>query len=105
MGVAPSAMLPMASMPPRIARQHASLDGASRDAWTAAPLQNRRAHWTVALASHLAVPILAWRNSLLEQSLTDHLMLFCSLFLHILLVTSACQVQAPVGVGSPSIWQ
>jgi len=57
--VAPSAMLPMASMPPRIARQHASLDGASRDAWTAAPLQSPRPHWTVALASHLPVPILA----------------------------------------------
>merc|ERR1711948_149848 len=87
--VAPSAMPPMVSMPPRIARQHASSDGASRDAWTAAPLPSQRPHWTVALASHLAVPILAWRNSLLEHSLPDELMTLFSL-LHILLETSAC---------------
>merc|ERR1712110_822013 len=65
--VAPSAMPPTVSMPPRTARRPASLAGANRDAWIAALPQSPRLHWTVALASHLAVLILVWTNSLLEH--------------------------------------
>jgi len=59
--VALSAMLPMVSTLPRIARQLASLDGASRDAWIAAQLLRQRPLWTAALVSLPALPILAWR--------------------------------------------
>merc|ERR1711874_209034 len=59
--VAPSAMLPTVSMPPRTARQLASLAGASRAAWTVALPQSPRQHWTAALASRPALLSHAWR--------------------------------------------
>merc|ERR1712151_863636 len=89
------ATMPLPIMDSRIARLHASLAGANRDALTA---QNqRRMTSPLAQALPLALQHHAWINSLLDcLKLVDNLSAF-AFFLFLFLFcwrTSACQVQA-----------